>query len=238
MFRGLTLLPAAMKARKNPDQGTLRDELPPGLYARWLVQKKRFLGSDGGVEKWRPLFAANKLHKEAIDDLDLRESGMVWDVVEKLAKKHKIKVNSPKVEFTFPASDIRTKIKEFQREKLADTECFAITLDLVEALADSSTQERRAQAWATGDLATLESLPPLPAPYLPCATAVMNSQVAKEMIPSDVRDQVYALWIDAAEKAVAENEVTVAIVPMGKLTRAGGYLAGLRDKGYTIEPPR
>jgi hypothetical protein len=63
MFRSLTLLPAAMKARKNPDEATLREQLPPDLYARWQVQKKRFLGSENGVEKWRPLFAANKLHK-------------------------------------------------------------------------------------------------------------------------------------------------------------------------------
>jgi hypothetical protein len=237
VFRGLSLLPAALKARRNPDEQTLREQLPPELYARWLVQKKQFIGSDGGIEKWRPLFAADKLRREAVDDLGLQESGMVWEVVGKLAKKYKIKVSSPSLKFTFPADEIRSKLKEFSREELADTECFAATLDLTEALSDGATQSRRAQAWATGDLATLESLPPLPNPYLSCAMAVLNSQVAKQVIPSDVREQLYALWLDAAEKAVAANETTLSVVPMYKLLREGGYLAGLRARGYTIETP-
>jgi hypothetical protein len=54
LFRGLSLLPTALKARRNPDGKTLRELLPEDLYARWLVQKKRFLGSDSGVEEWRP----------------------------------------------------------------------------------------------------------------------------------------------------------------------------------------
>ena len=238
MFRGLTLLPAAMKARKNPDEATLREQLPPDLYARWLVQKKRFLGSEKGVEKWRPLFAANKLHKEAIDDLGLRESGMVWEVVGKLAKKHKIPVNSPSLKFTFPVADIKSKIKEFQREKLADTECLAVTLDLTEALSDTATQSRRAKAWATADLATLQSLPPLPNTNLPCSMAVLSSETAKGIVPADIREQLHALWIASAEKSIAANETTLSIISIDKLMREGGYLAKLREKGYEVEAPR
>jgi hypothetical protein len=238
MFRSLTLLPAAMKARKNPDEATLREQLPPDLYARWQVQKKRFLGSENGVEKWRPLFAANKLHKEAVDDLGLRESGMVWEVVGKIARKHKIRVNSPSLKFTFPAADIKSKIKEFQREKLADTECLAVTLDLTEALSDTATQARRAQAWATADLATLQSLPALPNPSLPCAMAVLSSETAKGIVPADIREQLHALWIDSAEKSIAAHETTLSIISIDKLVREGGYLARLREKGYEVEAPR
>src|SRR3954463_1373175 len=66
VFKGLGLLPSALKARKNPGEAKLSGLVPPDLYARWLVQKKRFLGRDGGVEDWRPIFAANKLRKAAI----------------------------------------------------------------------------------------------------------------------------------------------------------------------------
>src|SRR4051812_42577965 len=34
LFRGLSLLPAALKARRNPDETTLKDHLPAELYAR------------------------------------------------------------------------------------------------------------------------------------------------------------------------------------------------------------
>lgn len=238
LFRGLSLLPSALKARKNPEQSTLQEQLPPELYARWLAQKKRYLGSDSGIEKWRPIFAADKLRREVFDDLGLRAGGMVWDEIDKLAEKQKKKITTPKLKFTFRADQVKAKIQEFSREQLADTECFKVSLDLNDALADRATEERRARAWATADLATLDSLPALPNPMLPCAMALLGSQVAKEVLPADIREQLHALWVDSAEKSLSANEITLAIVPLGKLTREGGYLARLRAKGYDVEAPR
>jgi hypothetical protein len=238
VFRGLSLLPSALKARRNPDEGTLRERLPPDLYARWLLLKKRYIGSDSGIEKWRPIFAANKLRKEAMSELGLRESGMVWEEIEKLAKKQQIPTTSPNLHFPIHTDDIKAKIKEFSREPLADTECFSSTLDLTEALSDQPTEARRARAWATADLETLNSLPQLPNPYVPCAMAVLGSQVAKEIIPADIREQLYNLWIAAAQKSLLANQTTLAIVPLEKLLRQGGYLDRLRAKGYLIEPPK
>ena len=236
-FRGITLLPAILEARRNPDDAKLKDLVPAEMYARWLVQKKRYLGRETGVESWRPLFAADKLRKAAFDDLKLREGGTVWEVIGKLAEKHKIKVTTPLLRYTFKRSEVRTKLKEFSRESLPDVECFGTMLDLTEALADRETQAARAHAWAIGDHEALARFPVLPSPYLPCAMAVLSSQVAREVIPADIREQVHALWLDAAEKSLAANPTTFAIVPFVKLTRAGGYLEMLRAKGYLIEAP-
>ena len=238
VFRGLSLLPAALKARKNPDDETLRDRLPPEIYERWLVLKKKFLGHETGIEKWRPLFAADKLRKEAIKDLDLSQGGQTWKTIGALIKKHKIKTTTPLVEFKFRADDLKSSIKEFSRESLADVECFSATLDQVEALANKDFVERRARAWATADLETLESLPQPQNPDVPCSTAILNSQVAKEYVPADIREQVFNLWIESAGKSLAANETTLAMVPLGKLLRADGYLAALRAKGLTIEAPK
>jgi hypothetical protein len=238
LFRGLTLIPAMLKARKNPAEGKLKDLLPPDLYARWLEQKRLYLGRESGVEEWRPIFAADKLRKGAYQELKLRDSGMVWEVVGKLAKQRKIRVTSPLMTYTIKRDEIRTKLKEFSRESLSDVECFATTLDLTEALSNRDTENARAKAWATGDLATLAALPPLPSPVLPCVMAVMSSQIAREVIPADIREQLAALWTAAAEKSLAVNRTTFAIVPLTKLMRDDGYLAGLRAKGYLIEAPR
>src|SRR5262245_58982631 len=147
-FRGVTLLPAALEARRNPDDAKLDEVLPPDLYARWLVQKKLYLGHESGVESWRPLFASQRLLKAALKDLDLREGGVVWDVLEELAREHKIKVTRPAKNLVFKRTDVRTKLKEFSRESLQDVECFGTTLSLAEALADTETQKARARAWA------------------------------------------------------------------------------------------
>jgi hypothetical protein len=237
-FRGMTLVPAMLEARRNPDEGKLKDLVPADLYARWLVQKKLYLGRESGVESWRPFFAADKLRKAAFDELNLREGGAVWDVIGKLAEKHKIKVNSPMLKFTIKRSEVRAKLKEFSRESLPDVECFGTMLALTEALGDRATQDARAHAWAIGDHEALAKLPPLPSPYLPCAMAVMSSQVARDLVPGDIRARVHALWLDAAEKSLAANQSTFAIVPFVKLTRPDGYLAMLRAKGYLIEAPQ
>jgi hypothetical protein len=39
-------------------------------------------------------------------------------------------------------------------------------------------------------------------------------------------------------KSLSANETTLAIVPLGKLTRKGGYLERLRARGYQIEAPK
>ena len=42
-FRGLTLVPSAMKAMRNPGGATLDKVLPPELYARWLPLKQQYV---------------------------------------------------------------------------------------------------------------------------------------------------------------------------------------------------
>jgi hypothetical protein len=238
VFRGISLIPAVLKARRNPDDKTLKDLVPPELYARWQVQKKRYLGRESGIESWRPLFAADKLKEEAIEALRFR-GGSVWNVLWPLINKHKIKVNSPMVRQTFKRGDLREKIKEFSREPLADIECFGQTLDLIDALEDRNSMAARARAWATADHESLARLPELPNPDLACGAALLNSQVADEIVPRDIEEQVIKLWLDTAQTSLEKNQTTLAVVPFEKLTRPGGYLARLREKGgYSIEPPK
>jgi hypothetical protein len=40
-FRGLTLMPSALKAMKNPDGATLDEVLPPDIYQRWSMLRQR-----------------------------------------------------------------------------------------------------------------------------------------------------------------------------------------------------
>src|SRR6188768_596753 len=131
VFRILTLVPAAMKLRKNPDKATLQDLIPPDIYVRWLVQKKLYLGRDSGVEKMRPFLVAEKLHDAAIKELQVGYSGS-WPEVWEHVRTKKIPVTTPTLEFTFKTDDLRGQIKAFSREKLADEECFARTVELTE----------------------------------------------------------------------------------------------------------
>ncbi len=236
VFRILTLVPAAMKLRKNPDKATLQDLIPPDIYARWLVQKKLYLGRDSGVEKMRPFLVAEKLHDAAIKELQLGYGGS-WAEVWELVDKKKIPVTNPTLEFTFKTDDLRGQIKAFSRQKLADEDCFARTVELTEALSNKQVEGARARAWATGDLAKLQELPPLPNRDSSCEQAIVDAMAMTTPVPTDVREQMDELWFAAAGTALTKNESTLAFVPMSALLGEHGYLESLRKRGYEILAP-
>ncbi|HYJ41534.1 MAG TPA: TraB/GumN family protein [Steroidobacteraceae bacterium] len=236
MFRMLTLVPAAMKLRKNPDKATLQELLPPDVYARWLVQKKLYLGRDSGVEKMRPFLVAEKLRDAAIKELQLGGGG-AWGTIAQLVEKKKIPVTSPNLEFTFKTDDLRGQIKAASREKLGDEECFARTVELIEALSNKQVEDARARAWATGDLAKLQELPPLPNPDVACEQAIVNALAMTTAVPTNLSEQMDELWLAAAGSALTKNESTLALVPMSDLLGEQGYLESLRKRGYEILAP-
>lgn len=236
VFRMLSLVPAAWKLRKNPGKATLQELVPPDIYARWLVQKKLYLGRDSGVEKLRPFLVAEKLRNAAIKDLKVGFGGS-WGDVWELVRKNNIPVTNPTLEFTFETDGLRGQIKAFSREQLGDVECFARTVELVEALSNKELEDARARAWATGDLARLQELPPLPDPDPSCDRAIVNALAMTTPVPVDLREQMDELWFTAAASAVSKNESTLAFLPMSALLGEHGYLETLRERGYEILPP-
>jgi hypothetical protein len=94
---GVTLLPSLVGLRRNPDDARLEDVVPAELYARWLPLKERYIGKDGDVDKWRPIFAAQQLYEKALRKSGLESSGVVWPAVDKLARKAKVKIVEPEV---------------------------------------------------------------------------------------------------------------------------------------------
>lgn len=236
VFRMLTLLPAALKLRKNPDKARLQDLIPPDVYARWLVQKKLYLGRDSGVEKMRPFLVAEKLRDAAIKKLELGNFGS-WPDVWTIVNEKKIPVTRPTLEFTFETEGLRKQIKSLAREKLDDVECFARTVELVEALSNKEVETERARAWATGDLARLQELPPLPDPAPSCDQAIVNALAMATPVPADLGERMDELWFDAAGKAIAKNVSTLAFVPMSTLLGDNGYLDRLRRRGYAVLAP-
>ncbi len=237
-FKGLGLLPAALGARKNPEAAKLKDIVEPDTYARWLVQKNMYLGKRNGIESWRPIFAGMELREEAFEDLKLRESGLVWARVDKLAKQHKVKTTTPTIDFSIKTKEIKSKLKQFAKEPLADEQCFETTLRLVETISDRQSMEARATAWATGDLQTLIAFAPLPNPNIACQAAIMSSQIASDIVPNDIDAQLKAAWLAAAERSLANNRSTFAFMSIAELTTSDGLLAALRGKGYTVEEPQ
>jgi hypothetical protein len=184
----------------------------------------------------RPFLVAEKLRNAAIKELQLGYGGS-WGEVWELVEKKKIPVTKPTLGFTFKTDDLRGQIKAFSREKLADEECFARTVALTEALSNKQVEDARARAWATGDLAKLQELPPLPDPESSCDQAIVNALAMTTSVPRDLRQQMDELWFAAAGSALKKNDSTLAFLPMSALLGEHGYLESLRERGYEILAP-
>jgi uncharacterized protein YbaP (TraB family) len=229
---GITLLPSLIGLRKNPNGERLQEVLPPDLYARWLPLKQRYLGGDDDAEKWRPIFAAGELYVKALGKSGLEPSRVVWPDVEKLARKARVKITTPEVRVKVEKP--RAAIKDFKQAPLSDIECFAKTIERLES--DLGLMRVRANAWATGDVATLRELAPVDNASA-CISVVMNAQLMQDRGYTDWPGQLAEAWVEAAESALGQNASTVAVLPTAQILKPDGYVARLRAKGYLVEDP-
>lgn len=229
----LTLLPAAMEARKNPGGAMLRDLVPAADYARWQALKARHLGSDAGVEAYRPIFAAGTLYREAIDDAGLTYKNPVQAAVSRLARKHGVRTTAPTV--AIEVRKPKLALRAFRRQAIDDADCFAKTLDRIEH--GLGAMRELADAWSVGDLPAMRALAGASAQYEACAGALDGAAVARELGLDNLRARKQAAWLAEVERALSDNRVTLALLPVGDLLEPRGPLAVLRTRGYLIEDP-
>jgi hypothetical protein len=258
MFKAITLLPAALKAAKNPDGRTLKDVLPAETYARWRILKTTYMGRDNGVEKWRPSIAISMLESAVMKkiapppnpaSMAAPPGPSVRSVVDKAAKKHKVKVRTMRnVERTLKMKNAREILKSAHHRDLGDVLCFTQSLDYLESYieyvksgADSPAGgDRPAQNGAARpqrvscDDAVLKGLRSGEIPDPAGALKVIDELELQLKLGVEQRD---AEWIAAAQAAIAKNRSTIAVVSMYQATSPTGYVARLRELGYTVEDP-
>jgi len=226
------MLPSLIGARNNPDGKKLKDVLPEDLYQRWLVLKEKYLGRNNSVEKWRPIFAANELYNAAIAKSGLTLDTNIMDVLSKIAKQNNVKKAGPGTVTTIEKP--KEVVKKFKQAPLDDIECFAKTIERLET--DLGFMKTRANAWATGDMQTLQQLTYVDHDEI-CRSAVFSAALTEEQELQDIPARKQAYWLAEAEASLASHQSTFAILPIAELLKANGYLSVLREKGYRVEAP-
>lgn len=233
-FRGLTLLPSLIGIKKNPDGATLHDLLPADTYARWSVLKTKYIGDDDGIERERPIFASDELMTAGLKKNGLDSGGTVLGTIEGIAKKNNVKLSQTGYEMDI--DDPRKLVKDFKKSQIDDVACFTKTLDSLEN--DIDTMRVRANAWANGNIAEIKSLNYTEREDA-CKHAVQNSSFAKDAPAfQQMRERLRASWLKAAEKALADNTSTFAILQIKDALDPKGLLAELQARGYTVESPK
>jgi len=228
----LTLLPAVYSARKNDGGKTLKDVLPADVYARWQALKAKYVGNDDGIERLRPLVAANELYGKALAKSGLARNGLIWDTIRGLAKKDHVKIIEP--EASIPLDDPRQTIRDFKNTDVAlDAQCLSATMTRLET--DLAAMRDRANAWAVGDVEALKKLPS-PSQQEACRAAVSSNPRLREQIDAALH-RIDQTWLAAAEQALRDNPNSFAVLPMDELLRPDRRLAMLRERGYAVEAP-
>jgi uncharacterized protein YbaP (TraB family) len=231
-FKGLTLVPSVLRARKNSGGQTLKEVLPPNLYPRWVLLKEKYLGRGEGVERLRPSVAARELYVHALDQTGLSSKDMVWDTVVKAAGKQGIPVTPVNLEMK--DDNPKETIRQFQKiARDPDVACLASTIERLET--DLQSMRQRANRWALGDLAGLRKLP-YTDQKITCVNAVASVPYLRDRLVK-LRERLTDLWVADAELSLMHNKTTFAVLPLAEITKSDGWLARLRARGMTVQDP-
>lgn len=226
-------LPSLIGARKNVNGESLQEVVPPDVYGRWLPLKAKYLGADNGVEAMRPMFAAEKLFDKAVAHSGLGNDSAVVRRIEDIAKAQKVKITA--TGFSIPLDNPRGALKDFKKSALDDVPCFTKTIDRLET--DLEGMRLRANAWAIGDVAKMRALV-YPNQAEACRKAMTGSAWMKGLKGADnLEEKGKIRWLEAAEKSLAANKSTFALLPVGQAMNEGGFLDALKEKGYVVEQP-
>jgi uncharacterized protein YbaP (TraB family) len=221
-FNILTAAPFLVGIKKNADGALLQDVVPADVYTRWSVLKTRYFGNDKDIEEERPMFVADSLFSKAIAVNGMDKGYAIQGRIEELAKNWKME-------------NPRAAVREFKKAHLEDVECFTKTVDRLES--DLDAMKVRANAWSLGNIDAIRKLN-FPDQKQSCNAAIMESKWMGGLKGgADLRQRVRTAWLTAAEKSLATNKSTFAMLPMSDLLNPDGLVASLRAKGYQVDEP-
>jgi uncharacterized protein YbaP (TraB family) len=203
------------------DKGqTLRAGLPEPLRIRFDAAAQSVGQDPAHYDHWRPVFAAMALVFDATKTQKLDPKG-AEDQIADLARRRGVRVRQLA---TYKAADL---VRSFSRMGPEGSDaCMTLAVTTAETIA--STAPRMAQAWARGDVATVNAI-----------DASSSPDTCLEAAPevAALRDRVATDWAADLSQALARPGKTVVAVDMTGLTRKGGLLDQLRAKGLAVIGP-
>lgn len=202
----------------------LKDVMPPGLHARFALQRAKYTADSDKWERYRPIIAAAFLQQAAFHQVGLSTRLDLGAAVRGLAKKHHVRIEELKIA---GVRDVLDALKTMP----PPTENSCVEASLVTVEKDLPRLVDRARAWATGDVERILRLHE-PPEVDACRAALDEGAGANDLIAL-----VRRTWLDSLEKYLHAGGVTVAVVNMDLLLEKGGLLDELREKGYDIDGP-
>jgi uncharacterized protein YbaP (TraB family) len=203
---------------------TLKDVMPPDLYARFELLRARYNSDPDKWARYRPIIATAFLEQAALHQVGLSARLDIGNEVRALARKHDVRIEELKIA---GVRDFLDALKSMPPE--TETKCVVAALATIET--GLPRLVARAQAWVTGDIERIENLPE-PAEVDACLASLSGDSAA-----SDLLAKVRRTWLESLDAHLRSGDVVVAVVNMDLLLERGGLLAALRARGYTVDAP-
>ncbi|MGA2564949.1 MAG: TraB/GumN family protein [Steroidobacteraceae bacterium] len=210
----------------NPKKTTLKEWLPPAVYARFEMQKARFDGSDTRIEELRPTFAALRLYEQAMDAAGLTGRNETERSVLRIAAQRHVPVHRASLAVADPSGVLKA-ISALSPS--VEVSCLEATVARLET--DLPVMQQRAAAWAVGDVDRLRQLSFIDQTDA-CLSALSSSPTIKALI-----EQASSAWDNEAEAALLRDRVSFAMRPIYELLAPDGPLSRYRAEGYVVEGP-
>jgi len=226
LFAKLGLYLQWRRLQKNPDKQTLQQVLPADLYARFAVLKQRYARDDDDLERLRPIMAAAKLYQAGIKSIGLTARRVVGNAIEKQAKRRGIKPQTIAIKVANPR-ELLDSLSKVSTD--AEIRCLAATVLRLEF--DLSVLRERANAWALGDIATLQSMVDSDN-RVACWDVITSVPRIKELAAAAERE-----WMSAAEVSLQQHQTSLALRSIRELLATDGVLAQFRARGYEVIGP-
>ncbi len=202
----------------------LKDVLPPDLHSRFAAQRSKVTDDADKWERYRPIIAAAFLQQAAFHQVNLSMRLDLGAALRVLAKKHGVRIEEIKVA---GVSDMLEALKTMP--PATERTCMGASLSTVESGLPRLVE--RAQAWTSGNVERIESMPELKEVDA-CRNALDAGKGAVDVI-----GRVRQTWLENIEKYLRSPGTTIAVVNLDLMLERGGLLDQLRAKGYEIDAP-
>ena len=228
----------AKRLGRNPGGKSLEDVLPSGLYQRIAALKARYLPKADDLETMRPMFAIGQLNRPVFAQNNLVADGGIMKKIKRLVRRNR--------QIKRTATEVRLKLEGGYGKLAERTEtlinslppdqeiaCMEILVSRYETEIDA--MKSRASSWAQGHVAELRESASVFDDANPCTLMMLASSEGTTM--DDLRTRTRQQWLAAAERALAVNRSTFAVLNIGELVSEQGLLAQLKAKGYAVREP-
>ena len=235
IFRGMRLID---RLASNAGDATLDEVLPSELYARYQALKRKYFPRDDKPEEMRPVFAGAMLSERILSEEKLDTGDSIEKQIERLIRRtDDITVTQIEVmaDLTGSFKEVAARAEAFvaslSREQ--EIECFTQEISRIET--DLEDMKNRANAWAQGRIDQFRGIP-LPGDVNDACEAMLFDSSEFETLDQLITE-LDRRWLENAERALANNTSTFAMLDIVELLDQDGLLNELRARGYEIEEP-